>query len=53
VPEWVKGIWWIIGAPALAYVLIEHTWHVETEAQQLLIGFLSLGGGMIYFIPRS
>lgn len=50
--ELAKGIWWIFVAPALLYLLIERTWHVETEAQELLLGFLSFAGGAIYFIRR-
>jgi len=50
--ELAKGIWWIFVAPALLYLLIERSWYVETEAQELLLGFLAMIGGAIYFIPR-
>jgi hypothetical protein len=51
--EFTIEAWWIMVAPCLAYFIIEQTWHVRTDGQQLLLGFLCLVGGVVYFVPRK
>lgn len=48
-----EGVWWFFLFPAVAYLLIEHTFHVHTHEQQLLLAALVTGGLTIYAIRRS
>jgi hypothetical protein len=45
--------WWIFLFPAVTYWLIERSFHIETEGQQLLIEALAAGGLMIFAVRNS